>query len=45
LQKLGEAHNLLGEGASGEKAELLASLVYLLSDKTSTAEQVAALFK
>jgi ParB family chromosome partitioning protein len=45
LQKLGEAHNLLGENASGEKAELLASLVYLLSDKTSTAEQVAALFK
>jgi ParB family chromosome partitioning protein len=42
LQKLGEAHNLLGDG---EKAELLASLVYLLSDKTSTAEQVAALFK
>jgi ParB family chromosome partitioning protein len=45
LQKLGEAHDLLGENASGEKAELLASLVYLLSDKTSTAEQVAALFK
>lgn len=45
LQKMELAYNLLGENPSGEGAELLSCLIYLLSDKNSTPEQVVELFK